>query len=198
MRHKIIEVIAIAAMTVHSSAWASVEYLRFEGSIYGFYGPSLPGYDPAFGFQPGQSVFLDFSIDTEIEIPNPLVDEFQTNYLAGSLPIPATATGTTAQFAEGLYTYLTVSTAGETLLLGDRFDPNTNGVDESIETWIVGSRFDLLGGDISDDYIIGGVTLTYRDSVAPGPIVPLPGAALLFGSAIAFLLARRRLRLAGQ
>ena len=168
---------------------AAPEYLRFEGAVSQFYGPTSFGYGPTLGLVAGQPVYFDFVVDTAANAPGRpdtfYQNYFQSSYLGGAVATGFASYGLTSSFPEGINTWLF---AANTLYVGSpyRFD---NFGDASIATWVVGQDLKLMNNAYYDrDSMIGDVQLTYRGATAPPAIVPLPATAWLLLSAVALLV----------
>lgn len=186
-------VIASTALLFAPAIQAATEYLRFEGAISPFYDEYASGYDVALGFQPGQSVYFDFEIDTDLDVggypDGSYQNYFAVNYLAGSVSGSAVTRGLTTMFPEGVTTWLYVT---NTLRVGTSWDSLGNPSDESIGTWVVGDAMQLMNYSYFSEYSIGSLTLTYRGTTQPSAYVPIPAAAWLLVSGLGLLAAMAR------
>jgi hypothetical protein len=171
------------------NAFAATEYLRFAGDI------------------DGSSVYLDFQVDTNLNVAGrpdqSWKDNFYVRYLAGSLGVPGTTTyGQTNTFPEGKTSHLFVNSS---LAVGSYWHNPVDfnePFDDSINTWAVGDQLWLLdGGPYFDkatgafyfNNITGALALTHRsNTVLPVHVVPLPQAAWLFASALLVLVGVRK------
>ena len=176
------------------SAQAAAEFLRFEGSISSFYSEFDSGYDASLDFVPSQSVYFDFQIDTNLDVVGRPDSEFQDNftvtYLGGSISGSTVTYGVTSSFPEGTTTWLFIT---DSLRVGTSWDglfPYPD--DDSIDTWNVSNPIRLMNNSYFDDNIIGNLSLTYRDSVAPPAIVPIPASLWLFVSGLSLFSFIRR------
>jgi len=187
---------AVLLMTAVFRAEASIEYLRFEGSISPFYNSAHDGYDPAFGLTAGQMVHFDFTIDTAQDAAGHTDSSFEDNFLAiydeGSVTGSGDNFGQTSTFPEGITSWLVVT---NTLLVGINFDRLDNtGQDLSINTWTSATSIDLMGNSYFSNNKIANLSMTYRGSTPPPAYVPPPAAIWLFGSGLLGLvgMARRK------
>ena len=187
---------AVLLMTAVFRAEASIEYLRFEGSISPFYNSAHDGYDPAFGLTAGQMVYFDFTIDTALDAAGHPDSSFEDNFFAiydeGSVTGSGDNFGQTSTFPEGITSWLVVT---NTLLVGINWDRLDNtGQDLSINTWTSATSIDLMGNSYFSNNKIANLSMTYRDSTPPPAYVPLPAAIWLFGSGLLGLvgMARRK------
>jgi hypothetical protein len=175
-------------------AQAATEYLRFTGNIDNSYSSIFSyGYDASLGFTPGQAVYFDFKIDTNLNAAghpdSSYQDSFAVTYLAGSVAGPNVTYGTTNNYPEGLTTDLFVVSSLQvgTAAYGDQYG------DTSIDAWGVGSSVSLMNYGDSSFNIIGSLKLTYRGATLPPSNVPIPAALWLFISGLGspFLLRRK-------
>lgn len=66
--YKYASVIVSISMLFSTQLQAATEFLRFEGTIGRLYSETDYGYDPSLGIDPGQSVYFDFQIDTNLDV----------------------------------------------------------------------------------------------------------------------------------
>lgn len=184
----------ILLMAVVFRAEASIEYLRFEGSISSFYNSEHDGYDPAFDLTADQAVYFDFSIDTALDtVGHPdssSEDNFFATYDEGSVTGSGDNFGQTSTFPEGITSWLVVT---NTLLVGVNWDRLDNtGQDISINTWTSATSIDLMGNSYFSNNKIANLSMTYRGSTPPPAYVPLPAAIWFFGSGLLGLIGMSR------
>jgi hypothetical protein len=166
---------AIAGLTVLLTAFApaadaTMEYLRFQNG----------------------NTHFDFAVDTALDVPaypdSDWYDAFWTHYLGGSLTGDSGYYGYTATYPEGRSSYLRIADAAWIGVPWEWFGWDyENQNDFSIDTWGVGTHVALTTVPGACYYIEGcglaSLTLSYRGTSAPPPIVPLPAAAWLLVSA---------------
>lgn len=183
MSKRIIILVTLGSL-IYSTAEASTEFLRFKGAIRSTYNEWDWGYDASLGLVPGQPVYFDFQVDTEMNVSNrpdgDVVDYFAVTYLRGSLARPKVTFGIIASFPEGRTSQLFIP---DDLSVGISWDwlDWQNPSDKSITTWNVGEAIALMNYSYFDRYIIGDLTMSYRAALPPPPIPIPPTVWLLIG-----------------